>query len=75
MFPYDERPEAMIDNTLRHMRQALDTYNTKDMEYTLRAQSNYFQQFYSLESRLPAWESVLRTAIKNGPPVEMLVIE
>lgn len=75
MFPYDERPEAMITNTLRYMRQALDSYNTKHMEYTLHAQSNYYQQFYSLESRLPAWETVLRAAIKNGPPVEMLVIE
>jgi glycosyltransferase involved in cell wall biosynthesis len=75
MFSYDERPEAMIVNTVGRMREALDTYSSKHTEYTLRAQSNYYQQFYSFESRIPTWESLLQSAIKKGTPVEMLVIE
>ena len=75
MFTYDERPESMIVNTFGHMREALDTYTSKHTEYTLRAQSNYYQQFYSFESRIPAWEKLLQSAIKKGTPVEMLVIE
>ena len=74
MFPYDERPEAMIINTVSRMREALDTYGSKHTEYTLRAQSNYYQQFYSFETRIPAWTSLLESVIKSGPPVEMLVI-
>jgi glycosyltransferase involved in cell wall biosynthesis len=74
MFPYDERPEAMIINTVSRMREALDTYGSKHTEYTLRAQSNYYQQFYSFESRIPAWTSLLESVIKTGPPVEMMVI-
>ena len=75
MFSYDERPEAMIVNTVGRMREALDTYGSKHTEYTLRAQSNYYQQFYSFESRIPTWKSLLHSAIKKGTPVEMLVIE
>ena len=75
MFSYDERPEAMIVNTVGRMREALDTYSSKHTEYTLQAQSNYYQQFYSFESRIPAWKALLESAIEKGPPVEMLVIE
>lgn len=75
MFQYSEQPELMVQNTLNHMRQALNTYHEKHMDYTLRAQSHYYQQFYSFEARVPAWETLLTTVIRKGTPVEMLVIE
>ena len=65
----------MILNTVKRMREALDTYDSKHTEYTLRALSNYYQQFYSFEGRIPTWESLLQSAIKKGAPVEKLVIE
>lgn len=75
MFGYDERPEMLVMRTLEAMKQALDVYDETHLQNILRAQSSYYQQFYSFESRLNTWKGVLEATIREGVPVEKLVIE
>jgi glycosyltransferase involved in cell wall biosynthesis len=75
MFQYDERPEVMVQRTLAYMTQALDTYDTTDVQRTLLLQSAYYQRFYSFESRLGAWKQLLDHVITQGAAEPMLVID
>lgn len=75
MFQYDERPEAMVQRTLGCMRQALTAYDEPHMQTILNLQSIYYQQFYSFEARLESWKHLLEAVVKEGTPVQKLVIE
>ena len=75
MFQYDERPDVLVQRTLGCMRQALDTYDDPHMQAVLNMQSMYYQQFYSFEGRLASWEHLLKAVIREGAPVQKLVIE
>ena len=74
MFQYDERPDVLVQRTLGCMRQALDTYNDAHLQAILHMQSMYYQQFYSFEGRLASWEHLLKAVIREGTPVQKLVI-
>ena len=45
------------------------------MQTILNMQSIYYQQFYSFEGRLASWEHLLKAVIREGAPVQKLVIE
>lgn len=75
MFGYDERPEMLAGRTLEAMRQALNVYDDAHLQNILKAQSSYYQQFYSFEGRVSTWKHLLETTIAEGMPTEKLVIE
>ena len=73
MFPFDERPEQMVEHTAHLMLRALERYDDEHLQSTLAVQSGYYQQYYSFESRVPRWQQLLETVIKEGAPEEKLV--
>lgn len=74
MIPFTEDPNKLVEYTLGAMHHALTTYDTPDVQAVLRAQVSYYQNFYAFESRIPAWEELLKQIIAEGAPVEKLVI-
>lgn len=74
MMQYTEDPNLMVSQTLHAMNRACDIYSDKGMQDILRVQSQYYQQYYSFEARLPAWKGLLEAVIAEGKPVEKLVI-
>lgn len=75
MLGYDERPEVLVSRTLDAMKQALDVYDDAHLQNILRAQSSYYQQYYSFESRIATWKSLLEACVREGVPTEKLIIE
>jgi UDP-glucose:(glucosyl)LPS alpha-1,2-glucosyltransferase len=75
MMSVDEQGEVIAQRTLQYMRQALDRYESNVVQMHLRMQSWYYQQFWSLEARLPVWKHVLDACVAEGPKQEMLVIQ
>lgn len=75
MFPIHENGEVLCQRTHLNMRYALDLYDAENTQTVLRAQSDYYQKFWAFESRLSAWEGLLKSVIQEGVPKEMLVIE
>ena len=76
MMPNSESLENLAGSTYQYMLQFIDIYkNDPAIPQVLRMQSDYFQNFYSFERRIPLWEQLLRKAIEDGPPVEQLVIQ
>lgn len=73
MIPYKEDREYLAYMTYHQMKRALDNYDNEHVQNVLFAQSQYFQQFYSFESRIPVWKALLENVIKEGAPVEKLV--
>jgi glycosyltransferase involved in cell wall biosynthesis len=68
MFGADERPEVMADRALTLMVQAINGYDHPDLRTLLQQQSCYYQEFWSFENRLPAWQELLEAVIREGPP-------
>lgn len=75
MFQYDERPDVLVQRTLGCMRQALTVYDDANIQALLNLQSIYYQQFYSFEARLESWKHLLESVIREGAPVQKLIIE
>lgn len=74
MMPYLESPELLASYTYEYMKLALDRYDHSYTQSLLIGQAQYFQAFYSFESRVDAWATLLQNVIKEGPPVEKLVL-
>lgn len=74
MFSYDDRPEVMAQRTYSHMKSALQHYDDAHVQDTLKIQSAYYQHFYSFETRIDMWRQLLTAVIKEGTPVEKLII-
>lgn len=75
MMPYTENPEHLSYLTLAHMRRALDHYDDSFVPDILAAQSQYFQNFWSFESRVPSWKALLTTVIAEGPKHEAFIVD
>ena len=75
MFPIDEQAEVICQRTHLNMRLALDKYDEPNTQRILAAQSQYYQNFWSFEGRIPLWKGLLEQVIADGPRKEMLVIE
>lgn len=79
MFPFDERPDVMAQQTFNHMNHAIDYLKKEDnreaAQQTLQLQSMYFRRFYSFESRIPTWKNLLEQVIAEGVPEQKLIIE
>lgn len=75
MFPVNENAEKLAERTHMNMVKALDNYNDMALQEILEMQTRYYQKFWSFESRLPLWKTVLEAVVKEGPKSEMLVIE
>ena len=75
MFQYDERPDVMVNRTLEHMIRAIDTYSDPQTQQTLELQQLYFQRYYSFESRLFAWKTLLEYVTTQKTAEATLVIE
>lgn len=67
MFGFDESSEVMCVHTLQHMRRALADYRRPETQDHLVAQSRYFKQFWSFESRVPEWEALMTRLASEGP--------
>lgn len=67
MFGFDESPEVMYLHTLQHMRRALTDYRLPETQAHLVAQSEYFQRFWSFESRVPEWDALLTRIAGERP--------
>jgi len=75
MMQFDENLNNMAQHTFNYMVQALDRYDTDMVQEALRVQTMYYQNFYAWDLRIPAWKRLLEIVIKQGKPVEKLVIE
>ena len=67
MFGFDESPEVMCLQTLQHMQRALNRYRHPETQAQLVAQSEYFQRFWSFESRVPEWNALLTRLALEKP--------
>ncbi len=67
MFAFDESPEVMCVQTLQHMQRALAEYWRPETQGRLAAQVDYFQRFWSFESRVAEWEGLLRRLASEKP--------
>jgi UDP-glucose:(glucosyl)LPS alpha-1,2-glucosyltransferase len=74
MMPYTEHHEKLASTTYELMNAALDTYDRPGFTGQLEAQSAYFQNFYSFESRLPQWRMLLERVIAQGAPEEKFIV-
>lgn len=75
MMQFSEDFNHMIFQTLALMRRALDKYPLPAVQDVLDTQALYYRSFYAFEGRVPAWKALLERAIKDGPRVEMFVVE
>ena len=75
MLPFTERADALAQYTFEAMQRALNVYDNEWIQSVLWAQSQYFQNFYAFETRVPAWKHLLEAVIKEGVPEEKLIIE
>ncbi len=75
MLPFSERPEILAANTHRAMHQALNEYDSVQVQGALAVQTQYYQNYYSFSSRVPSWQALLQQVIAEGPKQEMLVID
>ncbi len=75
MFPIDEQQEVICQRTHLAMRTALALYDDANTQTILRAQSDYYQNFWAFENRLPMWKGLLESVIAEGVQKEMLSIE
>src|SRR5205823_1162439 len=75
MFPVHEQAETLAQRTHYAMNKALDLYDTEGIQARLRAQSDYYQTFWSFESRVSDWEQLLTQVVAEGWRQEMLIIE
>jgi UDP-glucose:(glucosyl)LPS alpha-1,2-glucosyltransferase len=75
MFSVDENAEVIAQRTFDYMRQALEHYDDEFTQQTLRAQSVYFQKFWSFETRITQWKHLLESVIEQGAKREMVVFE
>lgn len=75
MMPYTEQHEKLASTTYELMKAALNAYDRPDFANQLEAQSAYFQNFYSFESRLPQWRMLLERVIAQGAPQEKFIVE
>jgi UDP-glucose:(glucosyl)LPS alpha-1,2-glucosyltransferase len=75
MFQYSENPEDIAQKTYAGMSRALDSYNNDSVQQVLQLQRWYYQTFYSFESRVPVWKSLLEHVIAQGKPEPMLILD
>jgi UDP-glucose:(glucosyl)LPS alpha-1,2-glucosyltransferase len=68
MFPYDERPDVMVDRTVASMVRALDEYDGPAVQDLLPRQVSYYRQFYAFEARLAAWRTLLEDVARQPIP-------
>lgn len=73
MFQYHENPEVMAGQTLANMRRALEHYDSPDVQNILQVQQQFYQNFYSFESRIPQWANLLQHVVNEGARKEMVV--
>jgi len=73
--PYTEDANRLAHYTYDAMNRAIDNYNTDYIQSVLQAQSQYYQSFYSFESRIPRWKMLLETVVQESVPTERFVIE
>lgn len=75
IFPIDEQAEVLCTRTVINMQRALQHYTDVGTQEVLAQQSLYYQNFYSFESRLPTWKTLLEGVIAEGVRKEILVFE
>lgn len=73
MMQFHEQPEVLAEMTAYFMNEALNRYSTPGLQQHLLNQSAYYQRFYTFDTRVPQWQSVLDAAITEGPRSQKLV--
>ena len=75
MIPFTENFDHLAQMTYSQMIRAFKHYDDPGMTNYLTAQSDYYQNFYSFETRVPAWKVLLESVVSENPKEESFIIE